>query len=109
MNKIFNTLILLSLFLPVLVLAADVISIDNPLKADSFEEIINNIIDFIFTLSIAIVPLMIVWAGGLYVTSGGDEKKITTARNIITYALSGLAIVLLSKGFVAIIKQLLGT
>ena len=79
----------------------------NPIDADSFEEIINNIVDFIYTISLAIVPLMIVWAGVLYVTSGGDPKKVETAKNIILYTLAGFAVILLSKGFIAIIEQLL--
>ena len=50
---------------------------------------------------------MIVWAGGLYITSSGRPDQTTKAKNIIIYALVGFAIILLSKGFVAIIKQLL--
>ena len=83
------------------------ICICNPLSADSFEDIINNIVDFIYTISLAVVPLMIVWAGVLYVTSGGNPDQITKAKNIIIYTLAGFAVVLLSKGFVVIIEQLL--
>ncbi len=84
------------------------VCICNPLSADSFEEIIDSLIDLIFSLSLVIAPLMIVWAGGLYVTSGGNSEQITKAKNIIIYTLTGFAVILLSKGFVAIIKQLLG-
>jgi len=83
------------------------VCICNPLSADSFEDIINNIVDFIYTISLVVAPLMIVWAGGLYVTSGGDPKKVETAKNVILYTLTGLLIILLSKGFVGIIKELL--
>jgi hypothetical protein len=83
------------------------ICICNPLEADSFEEIIDNVIDFIFTISFVIAPLMIVWAGGTYITSGGEPKKVETAKNIILYTIAGIAILLFSKGFVAIINQLL--
>ena len=84
------------------------ICICNPLSADSFEEIIDNIINFIFNIALVLGPLMIVWAGGLYVTSGGKPEQTTKAKNIIIYTLTGFAVILLSKGFVAIIKQLLG-
>ncbi len=83
------------------------VCICNPLPSQTFEEVINSIIDFIFKISIVVAPLMIVWAGGLYITSAGSEDKIRTARNIIVYALSGLAVVLLAKGLVAIIIQIL--
>jgi len=83
------------------------ICICNPLKAESFEEIIDNVIDFIFTISFVIAPLMIVWAGATYITSAGEPKKVETAKNIILYTIAGIAILLFSKGFVAIINQLL--
>jgi len=86
---------------------ADQVCICNPLQAKSFEEIIDNVINFIFTISFVIAPLMIVWAGGMYITSSGDEKKIIIAKNMILYTLAGMAILLFSKGFVAIINQLL--
>ncbi len=109
MNKIFQILILifLSFILPTIVLADEII-IENPLEADSFEEIINSIIDVIWNLSVVLAPLMIVWAGVLYITSGGNPEQITKAKNIIIYTLVGFAIILLSKGFFEIIKQLLG-
>ena len=86
----------------------DKVCICNPISADSFEEIINNIINFIFNIALVLGPLMIVWAGGLYITSGGKPEQTTKAKNIIIYTLTGFAVILLSKGFVAIIKQLLG-
>jgi hypothetical protein len=83
------------------------IQINNPITADSFEEIVSNIINFLFTISFVVAPLMIVWAGGLYVTSAGDQKKVETAKNVILYTVAGMIILLFSKGFVAIINQLL--
>lgn len=112
MKKTFQILILifLSFVLPTIVLANDGFEIKNPLGDDvnSFEDIINKIIDFIFNIALVLAPLMIVWAGGLYITSGGNPDQTTKAKNIILYTLTGFAIILLSKGFVVIIKQLLG-
>ena len=84
------------------------ICIDNPLQAQTFEDIIDSIINFIFYIALAIAPLMIVTAAFYYLTSAGDPKKITTAKDIILYTAVGFAIILLSKGFVAIIRQVLG-
>lgn len=92
---------------PALGAPAGQVCICNPLKAQSFEEIIDNVINFIFTISFVIAPLIIVWAGGMYITGGSDPKKIEVAKNMILYTLAGIAILLFSKGFVAIIGQLL--
>lgn len=106
MKKILSFLILLSLTLPLFVLAD--INIENPLNASSFEEIVNNIINFLFTLAIALVPLMILIGAFYIVTAGGDTNRVTTGKNIILYALIGFAIILLAKGIVGVIEQILG-
>jgi len=106
MKKILSFLILLSLILPPFVLA-DVV-IENPLNASNFEEIVNNIINFLFTLAIALVPLMILIGAFYIMTAGGDTNRVTTGKNIILYALIGFVIILLAKGIVGVIEQILG-
>lgn len=44
--------------------------------------------------------LVIIYGGVLYVSSGGDDSKVTTAKNAIKYALIGLLIILGSFAFV---------
>ncbi|MDO8436254.1 MAG: hypothetical protein Q7S82_02615 [bacterium] len=83
------------------------ICIQNPLCAQSFEDIIESVINFIFYIALAITPLMILVGAFYYLTSAGDPKKIKTAQDIFLYTAIGFAIILLSKGLVAIIKQVL--
>lgn len=88
--------------------SAGPIPIPNPLTCDSFEECINKIVDFIFYLAVVLVPLMIIIAGFLFVTAAGNTEKIAQAKKIITWALIGFLIVLISKGIVALITNILG-
>lgn len=106
MRKILSFLIFLGLVLPTFLSAQ--ITIENPLKAKTFEELISNIINFIFYLAIALVPLMVIIGAFYILTAGGEEKKVTTGKNIIFYAIIGFAIILLAKGLVAVIKDILG-
>lgn len=99
-------LIFLGLALPLLVLAQ--ITIENPLTAKTFGELINKIISFIFTIAVALVPLMIIIGAALFITSGGNISQVDRAKKIILYTVIGFAIVLLAKGIVALIEQLLG-
>lgn len=80
----------------------------NPLQYEKFEDLVNAIINFIFTLSLAIVPLMIIIGAFYILTAGGEEKRVATGKNIITYTLIAFAIILLAKGLVALIKQIIG-
>lgn len=82
--------------------------IENPLKYGSIEELIDSLINFIFWISLAIVPLMIIIAGFYWLTAAGDPKKVKTALDIIKWTVIGFAIILFAKGLVAIIRHVLG-
>lgn len=106
--------ILLFLIIPLLILAADSscpsgkICIPNPLKAETFEELLNNILNFIAILALALAPLLIVVAGFYFLTAAGEPARIDTAKKIILYTLIGLVIVLLSKGLIALLMKAMG-
>lgn len=84
------------------------VKIKNPLKAKTLEDVINNLIDFVFFLALIICPLVIIIGGFIFVTAGGDPKKIESGKKMIYYALIGLGIVILAKGFVMALKAILG-
>jgi len=104
MKKELPILILLGLVSPLLVLA---VTIENPIDADTFEELIENIITFIFNIALALVPLMIVIAGVYFVTAAGNPEQVQKAKGIILYTLIGFIIILLARGFVEFLKQIL--
>jgi hypothetical protein len=84
------------------------VCIDNPLQANNLEELVNNIINFIFWVGMALTPIMIIIAGFNFITAAGDPKKVTTAKNIMIWTAVGLAIILLAKGLVAVLKGVIG-
>ena len=107
-HKLVNFIVfslLFSLFLP---LICQAIVIENPLKAESFIDLVDIITNFIFWVGIAIGPLMIIIGGFYFLTAAGNEEKIRTAKNIILYTVIGLAIILLAKGLISVIKSALG-
>ncbi len=57
---------------------------------------------------IALAVIFIVYAGFLYLTSGGDEDKTKAAKNYIVYAVIGIAIALLARGIVLLVKNFVG-
>ncbi len=84
------------------------IILQNPLQATEFEDILDNVIDFIFNIAIVLAPLMVVIAGFLFVTSGGNAEQINKAKTMIIWTAIGFLIILLSKGIMGIITNLLG-
>ncbi len=83
--------------------------IPNPLKggATDFAGLVKIIAEWIFNLAIPIAVAMIVYAGILFLTSSGEPGKITKAKQVLTYAIVGLAIILIGSGFVTLIKSIL--
>ncbi len=57
---------------------------------------------------IALAVIFIIYAGFLYLTSGGDEKKTETAKKYIIYAIIGIAIALLARGIVLLVRNFVG-
>lgn len=100
--------ILIPVFLIVLPISAETINVSNPLGSQNLQDIIDKIINFIFVIALVLAPLMIVIAGFFYMTAAGNPVKITKAKTIITWTIVGLAIILFSKGLIAIINQILG-
>lgn len=98
-----------------LALAADVVSCDG-LSADqcklvsedklnykSSNNIIWNIVRFIFILLGAVAVIMIIFGGFQYATSQGDSGALSKAKNTILYAVIGLVVALLATGIVSFV------
>jgi magnesium-transporting ATPase (P-type) len=93
-------------FLPLC--ASGQITIENPLKYDTFDKLIDAFINFIFWVGMALAPIMVLIAGFNLMTAAGDPKKVDTAKKILLYTAVGLAIILMAKGLIGILNQVLG-
>lgn len=59
--------------------------------------IVKKIIEIFSWVVGAVAVIMVIFGGFRYVTSGGDNAKVTSAKNTILYALIGLIVVALSQ------------
>jgi len=82
---------------------------ENPLEYETFEELVDAIVDFLFYVALALVPLCVLIGAFHILTAGGDPKRVKTGQNFILYAMIGLGVILFSRGFVAVLKSVLGT
>lgn len=79
----------------------------NPLDACTFEELVSSIATWFELIMVPVATIMILYAAFLFMTSGGDEEKIKRAKRAITWAVVGVAIVLIGAGFITLIKSFL--
>jgi heme/copper-type cytochrome/quinol oxidase subunit 2 len=105
MGKGLAILIFLALALPLSMAIG--VEITNPLTAKDFRELIENIITFIFNMALIVFPLIMIFAGVLFMTAGGDPKQVERAKDLIFYAFIGFIIILLAKGVITLLEQTL--
>lgn len=84
-------------------------TINNPTRWEKFEDLINSLIDFLFTFGLAIFPIIIVSAGYMLMTSAGEPEKINQAKKLLVFALIGICLIFMSKGLISILGKTFGT
>ena len=107
MKKFLIIFILFSLGVSIPVLTNGV-EFENPIEHESFGDLIDAIVDFIFNIAVVVVPLMVIIGAFHLLTAAGDPKKIATGKTIIISTLIGLAVILLAKGLIAVLEDVLG-
>ncbi|MDO8492056.1 MAG: hypothetical protein Q7S34_00225 [bacterium] len=97
------------MFFVVPVFFAYAVDIENPLGPGNttFEAVISRIADFAVLIATPIAVIVILYAGVLFMTSAGDVEKVKKAKRALLWALVGLGIVLIGRGFIAIIRDAL--
>ena len=109
MNSLLKKISITLLVLILLTCFQEVFAYRNPFEGsyDSLEEMAEAIINFLFWTTIVLCPLIIVIGAFFIITAAGDPGKVKKGRTIIAYAAIGLAIVLLSRGLVALVRSLI--
>ncbi len=93
--------------LPFITLAATSVTIPSPVS--NIVEIINNFTGFFIGLSSFIAIGIVIYAGYLYMFSGGDPGKVQTAHKALLYTAIGYGIILLTwGGLIPLFKQIGG-
>lgn len=81
------------------------IELEPPIKATSILDIFDKLSNFIFTLILYSLPILIVIGGLFYITSGGNPSQIEKGKKIVISAIIGLIIALFAKGLISLLKQ----
>jgi hypothetical protein len=82
-------------------------NLPNPIGVTDFQDLINIIGKWIFNLAIPIAVIIIIYAGVIMLTSGGVPARFQKGAKALWYAVIGLAVVLIGKGFVTLIQSIL--
>ncbi len=84
-------------------------TLTSPLGSGStIYTLINNIVNFLITLSVSIALIMVLYGAFQILTSGGKPDQVKTGRQTIVYALVGLVIVIIAKGLIGVVESVVG-
>jgi len=82
--------------------------VDTVATLAGLECIVQAILNVAFRLAGLAVFIMLIWGGFKYLTAGGDPKKSEEAYKTLTYALMGLALIIISWFVLLLIKEFTG-
>lgn len=94
MKKILEILLISSILMPISIYAQTDTTYPLPTL---FADTVNKIATVLFSILVIISVVLFVYGGILFATASGDENKVANARNILLYAVIGLAIALLAR------------
>ncbi|MBI3458854.1 hypothetical protein HY061_01160 [Candidatus Azambacteria bacterium] len=83
------------------------VSIPNPLCAKSFTDLANTIAFFMLKVASPIAIIMVIWSGLLFMTSGGDETKVKSAKDTLLWTIVAIVVIALSFSVTSILNSLL--
>ncbi len=69
----------------------------------------NALLNITASLIVALSVIFIIYGGFTFITSGGDETKVTEARNRIIYGVIGIAIIILAGLIFTFVGSILNT
>lgn len=72
------------------------------------EDIFSNILNIVVRFAGVAAFIMIIIGGFQYLTAGGDPKKAESAKNTITYAVLGLALLIIGWFILKFIQEFTG-
>jgi hypothetical protein len=73
----------------------------------TIQDILAKATSWILTLVSSVIILIIIIGGLMYISSAGDEERLRTSKNMIFYAIVGLAIILISYALISEVTNLL--
>ena len=109
MKKSLSTLILVSIVVMFVLPIAMPVCADEGLITEPNQVVgfIEKVGDWFFAILMAVAGVLIILAGWTFLTAGGNPDSVVKARQMLVFALVGVAVAVLAKGLPYLIKNFL--
>lgn len=106
MKKLLLTSVLVSLLILPVIGLTQAVPIETAPKLNPIQ-VIERIIDVVFTILLIFAALMIIVAAYLFISAQGDPEKVKTARNFVLYAVIGVIVAFLARGLIWLVRTIM--
>lgn len=106
-NKIKYGVLYFLLFLPLSFLKAGTTittKLENPIDAESFQELVEAVLEVAIAIGTPIAILAIIYCGFLFVKAKGKPEDLKTAKSALMWTIVGVAVLLGAKLLSMVIK-----
>jgi predicted small integral membrane protein len=83
------------------------ILLPNPSGIASFEELFGTIVQWLTTLLVPVLAIIIIYGGFQMLTARDNETQFKKGKKTITYAVVGAAVILVANGIILVIESFL--
>lgn len=70
------------------------------------ESTLTTIANWMLGVLLLLAVIFFIYAGFLYLTSGGEEERVKKAKDFLVYGLIAVAVGLLAKGLISVVQNL---
>jgi len=102
-----NKHLLFSITLLFLLIAPQLLFAQYPNSPNDIEKVIENFRDWFGRIIAVLGVIVILYAAFLYMTAGGDEEKIATAKKILIAGVIGVALAIIAYGIIGLVASFL--
>lgn len=104
----FSIFVVIMLFITkIKVAGAIAINLTNPINTSDFGTLVENFLLWILSVAGALALFMLVAGGIMYMTAGGDDQKVATAKKMVGWTVLGLVLVLVSYSIISVLDDIL--
>ena len=79
----------------------------EPFGPSDFGELIDTVVKWALNIAIPIAMIIIIWSGIQMLLARGVPAKFASASKTLWYAVLGLAVIFIGKGFITLVKSIL--
>ena len=84
------------------------INVIPPGRFSDFMQLVNAIGFYVFRIALPVALAVIIYAGVKLLLARGNASEVGEAKNILWWAIVGVAVIVIGSGFICLIKNVIG-